>query len=366
MGTVPSETLTSFVPELLARRIGDGARPGPKWSGEPCEMAVLGLDISESTSIIEDLSRWSPDGSEAMAEALDAIFSLLTDVVAEHSGSVVTLAGDEVVAVWPAAEVGGAADAVHWAARAALTVRERVGGLAPVAGYPIRLRAGIGCGPAWLLDVGRDDGHRLFVAVGPALQDMATAQKGVAAAEIGLSREALRLLGPSATVDASVSNPPAARLTAIRAGPHGRPELRPRPSPSPDLAARYVPHGVVDQVRAGHALEAELAPVTVVFLSFRVRPWDEDALRAVGEASLRALEVLDRYGGTVINAAQDLGGLTLVAGFGLPPDVRERRASRAAAAALEISATTREVVEHGLGIATGQTFCGACGGRTYR
>jgi class 3 adenylate cyclase/tetratricopeptide (TPR) repeat protein len=364
--TVQSETLMSFVPDLLARRIGDGSGPLREWSSEACEMAVLGLDISESTSMIEDLVRWSADGSETMAHALDAVFSLLTDVIGAHHGSVITLAGDEVVALWQASETGGAAAGVHWAARAAMAVQQQVGDLAPVAGYPIRLRAGIGCGTAWLLDVGREDGHRMFVAVGPALQDMARAQKGVAASEIGVSADARVLLGASATVDASTPNSSFGRLTAVESSSGSSPRRGPRPPVSADLAGRYVPRGVFEQLRSGQEFHAELAPVTTMFISFRVRPWDEDAVRVVSEASLQALDILDKYDGTIINAAQDLSGLTLVAGFGLPPNVRERQASRANLAALELSRATQEVVEHGVGIATGHTFCGVCGSSGYR
>jgi class 3 adenylate cyclase len=132
--TIPSDALMSFVPDLLARRIGDGSEAPREWSGEACELAVLGLDISESTSIIEDLVRWSPDGSEIIATGLNRVFSLLTDLVVRHHGSVITLAGDEVVAVWRTAETGGLAASVAWAARAAVAIQEQVDALAPVGG----------------------------------------------------------------------------------------------------------------------------------------------------------------------------------------------------------------------------------------
>jgi class 3 adenylate cyclase/tetratricopeptide (TPR) repeat protein len=368
VATVQSNALTSFVPDLLARRFGDGSEPAEEWSSEDCELAVLGLDISESTSIIEDLVRWSPDGSETIARALNTVFSLLADVIVEHHGSVVTLAGDEVVAVWPTSETGGPAASVNWAARAAVAVQERVGLLAPVAGYPIRLRAGIGAGRASLLDVGREHGRRIFVAVGPALHDMARAQKAVAASEIGLSENVRSLLGATARAEAATEHPSVGRLTTVEPLP-GAPPVLPHPRvPLPTaLAVRYLPDGVFDRLRSGREdLQSELAPVTAMFISFRARPSDDDATRVLSEASLLALDILSRYEGTIINAAQDLGGLTLVAGFGLPPVVRERQASRANLAALEISRATQELVEHGIGVATGHAFCGVCGSPAYR
>ena len=368
MTTVPSDALTSFVPELLARRIGDGSEPRQEWVSEECELAVLGLDISESTSIIEDLVRWSPDGSETIAHALNAVFSLLSDVIVEHHGSVITLAGDEVVALWPAEETGGPVAAVNWAARAAMAVQEQVSLLEPVAGYPIRLRAGIGAGPARLLDIGRERGRRIFVAVGPALEDMARAQQAVAASETGLSEAARSLLGGAGGVETDATHSSVGRLTMVTPLP-GSPPVAPRPRVSLPLglAARYLPDGVIARWRSDRGeLQSELAPVTAMFISFRARPWDDEATRALSEATLQALDILSRYEGTVINAAQDLKGLTIVAGFGLPPIVREREASRANLAALEISRATQELVEHGIGIATGHAFCGVCGSPAYR
>jgi class 3 adenylate cyclase/tetratricopeptide (TPR) repeat protein len=365
--TIPSDALMSFVPDLLARRIGDGSEAPREWSGEACELAVLGLDISESTSIIEDLVRWSPDGSEIIATGLNRVFSLLTDLVVRHHGSVITLAGDEVVAVWRTAETGGLAASVAWAARAAVAIQEQVDALAPVGGYPIRLRAGIGSGQAWLLDVGRESGHRIFVAVGPAMRDMADAQKAVAAAEIGLSPAARAALAGSARIEAAAARPEVGRLTAVDLIPAPPPPPSRRVSVPPAVAGRYLPGWVFDQLSSGRSdFRSEMAPVTTMFVSLRAGPWGAEAPRILSEATLQTLDILDRYDGTIINAAQDLGGLTLVAGFGLPPNVREREASRANVAALEISRATQEFVEHGIGIATGHAFCGVCGSPAYR
>ncbi|HLM06674.1 MAG TPA: AAA family ATPase [Blastococcus sp.] len=356
------------MPELLARRIGDGSEPPHGWSIEACELAVVGLDISESTSIMEDLVRWSPDGSETIANALNTVFSMVGDVITEYHGSVVTLAGDEVLAVWSSAEFGGATAAVNWAARAARAIEEKAGRLAPVGGYPIRLRAGIGEGPAWLLDIGAERGRRIFVPVGPCFHEMAHAQKAVEASDIGASDHVRLLLGATAKTEPANGAPAVGRLSTVQPAfdPPPRP-VRPRVSLPAALAARYVPDVVLERWDGSRGtFQPELAPVTAMFISFRPRPWDEEAARVVSEASLHALDILTRYEGSIINAAQDLGGLTLVAGFGLPPRIREREALRANLAALEISRAMQGFVDHGIGVATGQAFCGVCGSATYR
>lgn len=346
--SVSSDLVASFVPDLLARSVDYRSEPPRTQASVPCELAVLGLDISESTSISEDLVRWSPDGPEGIARTLNTIFTLLADSISEHHGSVITIAGDEIVAVWPTAEMGGMAAAARWAARTATVVQDKVRLLPSVGGYPIRLRAGIGAGNVWLLDVGHEHGRRIFVPVGPAIQEMARAQKSVGASEIGFGGNVRRLLGEQAE------------------------EARPVPSRSPAhvqlaLAARYIPDWVFERLRSGpEDQRAELAPITAIFISIRAGFWDESAIRTIGDAVLQVLDILTSYKGTLLSAFQDSDGVTLVAGFGLPPVTREREATRASLAALEISRALQDYVEHGVGVATGHAFCGVCGSPAYR
>jgi class 3 adenylate cyclase/tetratricopeptide (TPR) repeat protein len=366
--SIPSDALAGFVPELLARRITDRSEPIRGSTSDPCELVVLGIDISESTSIIEDVVKWSPDGSERIAEALNTIFTVLADVITEHGGLVLTLAGDEIVAVWPTPDGGGPAPGVLWAAHAAIVIQEKASLLAPVGGYPIRLRAGIGVGPAWLLDIGREHGRRIFVPVGPALQEMTYAQKAVAASETGVSGAVRALLGTRARTDATSGDSTVYRLTAVDsvAGTPLQP-ARPHPPVPAALAARYVPEFLLERIRSGQGeLQSEFAPITAMFVTLRTGRWDEDATGLLSEATLQALDILNNYEGILVSAGQDGDGLTLVVGFGLPPLVREREAVRANLAALEISRAMQEFVELGIGVATGHTFCGVCGSLPYR
>jgi class 3 adenylate cyclase len=133
------------------------------------------------------------------------------------------------------------------------------------------------------------------------------------------------------------------------------------------LAARYIPDWVFERLRSGHEEQhAELAPITAIFISIRTGFWDEGAIRTISDAVLQALDILTSYRGTLLSAFQDSDGVTLVAGFGLPPVAREREATRANLAALEISRAMQDYVEHGVGVATGHAFCGVCGSPAYR
>ena len=146
------------------------------------------------------------------------------------------------MAVWPTDEMGGPAKSVLWAARAAMVIQQKASHLAPVGGYPIRLRAGIGVGPAWLLDIGSDHGQRIFVPVGRAIQEMASAQRAVGASETGVSEAVRSLLGAAARTEAASSWSAAGRLTAVDRPPGPpRAPAQPRPRVSSVPASRYVP-----------------------------------------------------------------------------------------------------------------------------
>lgn len=364
---IPGQALASFVPTLLARRLATRADLPQETTSERCDVAVLGVDISESTAMTEDLTRRDAGGTERVAGALNAAFALLGDAIVASGGSVISLAGDEMVGLWDAREAGGLDAATRGAAAAALAITDGARSLPQVGGYALRMRTGVGAGTAYLLDIGREHGRRLFVAAGPALQEMAAAQHAVEPSEIGLGPTARPLLEPHAAIDTARRAAP--RLLGLDTAAAGSGPPGPGGGAAvPDaLAARYVPDSVFHRLRSGAGqLQSELSPVTVVFVMLRTGPWSSETSVHVGEASLQVLATLASYGGTLVSARQDLDGVTLVAGFGLPPVVREHEAARAGLCALEISNALKGYMEHGIGIATGRAFCGVFGSPAYR
>ena len=358
------------MPDLLARRIAEHLEPVEGCTSEAWSWRFWGSTSPNPPRSSRTSSNGAPTARSKSHVALNTIFTLLSEVITEHGGLVTTLAGDEIVAVWPSHESGGPAESVLWAARAAMVIQEKAGDLAPVGGYPIRLRAGIGVGPAWLLDIGREHGRRIFGPVGRAIQEMASRRGPSAASETGVSEAVRSLLGAAASdrgerlVARAIS-----RLTAVDPVLESPPPL---PNPAPQrpsaLVARYVPDLVLERIRSGQTggLQSEFAPITPMFIALRAARWDEDAAAVLAEATLQALDILNSYEGTLVSAGQDRDGLTLVAGFGLPPLVREREALRANLAALEISRAMQGFVEHGIGVATGHAFCGVCGSPALR
>src|SRR5437870_3141851 len=99
--SVPSlETLACYVPALVLRRL---ARRGVLAKGaERIRGAVLFSDISGFTALTERLARRGPAGAEELRELLNAYFGRLIALIAAHGGDVLKLAGDALVAFWPA------------------------------------------------------------------------------------------------------------------------------------------------------------------------------------------------------------------------------------------------------------------------
>lgn len=365
---IPSHALTSFVPALLARRVAASGRTPPQTGSEVVEVAVVGIDIADSTAMTQDLATRGPDGPERLAEVLNRAFAGLADAVVDQGGSVVALAGDEMVAVWPAAEHGGLAEATRRAAAATAQARERIATVPAEGGHELRTRTGVGTGLAYLLDIGREHGRRLFVAAGPALQEMEAAQHAVAPGEIGLGESVGALLGPSAVLERTAGGVSLLLRPAPGPDPLGDTSLPAdtRPGVPDAVVARYLPQSVFHGLRSGGQLRAESAPVTVVFVTLRSGPWNNEACVQLGEAALHVMRTVENHDGTLVSARQDIDGLTLLVGFGLPPIVREHEATHAALSALEISSGLKGYMEHGIGIATGHAFCGVFGSVAYR
>ncbi len=77
----------------------------PEWVGPGMECvsgAVLFSDVSGFTALTERLARQGPAGAEELGNLLNAYFTRLINLISEHGGDVLKLAGDALVALWPA------------------------------------------------------------------------------------------------------------------------------------------------------------------------------------------------------------------------------------------------------------------------
>src|SRR5262249_19997485 len=96
------DTLTSYVPTLVLRRLAADARPITAPQEERFPAAVLFADITGFTALTERLAQHGPAGAEEVSAVLNAHFEQLVTLVTDHGGDVIKFAGDALLALWEA------------------------------------------------------------------------------------------------------------------------------------------------------------------------------------------------------------------------------------------------------------------------
>src|SRR4029453_1628932 len=92
-----------------------------------------------------------------------------------------------------------------------------------------------------------------------------------------------------------------------------------------------------------------------------------DLLEVVQPAIAALQPILRLQEGRLKQLVVDDKGLTLIAGFGLPPLAHGHEAARAPKVALKAQAALRNLgMRCAIGVATGRAFCGAVGGDVHR
>src|ERR1700733_9062124 len=120
---IPLETLVSYVPRRLLRRfaLGKGAAPEPGF--EVFCGPLLFADISGFSDLTERLARSGPAGTEELSSILNSYFSWLLDLVSEHGGDTLKMAGDGLVVAWEAEDPNSAREATIRAVQCAQEIQ---------------------------------------------------------------------------------------------------------------------------------------------------------------------------------------------------------------------------------------------------
>jgi class 3 adenylate cyclase len=99
---VPLETLVSYVPRRLLRRFACGEGGAPEPGFEVFSGALLFVDISGFTDLTERLARKGPGGTEELTFILNSYVGRLLDLISDHGGDTLKMAGDGLVVAWEA------------------------------------------------------------------------------------------------------------------------------------------------------------------------------------------------------------------------------------------------------------------------
>jgi class 3 adenylate cyclase len=340
------EILAPYVPASLLRRFASNPTPLTEPEMECFPAALLFADISGFTALADQLAQYGPGGAEQLSELLNAYFEQLTALIAAHGEEVVKLAGDALIASWPAPVLAEPVDRlIQRAAQCALAVQAALHNYPVAAEVRLSLRIGIGAGEVVAAHLGGVYDRWELLLAGASLVQMSQAEQQAQPGEVVLSPEAWALVR-----EAGVGTPlagGAVRLEAMRQ------PLLPRAAASAPLAPeaeaalqRYVPGAIRTRLTIGQAgWLAELRRVTVLFVNLPDFNLITPELLAHTQTVIRTLQTaLYRYEGTILRLGMDDKGVTLLAALGLPPLSHEDDPIRGVQAALVMQAALRQLV----------------------
>ncbi|MBP7690824.1 MAG: AAA family ATPase [Anaerolineales bacterium] len=365
----PLETLASYTPELVTRRLAQLTRGGAE-SGAAVEerfpAAVFFADVSGFTALTELLAARRPGGLEFLTRLLNDYFGQIINRVLAHGGDIVRFAGDGILAVWRG-EAEPVATHLLRAAQCALQVQAQLQEYVVGGDQPLVLRVGLGAGLVSAMHVGGVNDRWEVALVGEPVEQAGRAEQQAPPGAVVIAPEAWPLLS---VVGAGRPLSPAGfvRLESVLYPIAPRALSHPVLTPAAERVLRgYLPRTVQARLAVGQVdWLAELRTVTTLFVQLS-RPVARWPLNQV-QAALQSVQgELSRHEGSLNNLTVDEAGLTLVAAFGLPPQAHEDNAARGVLAALAIQTTLAGLgLTTAVGVATGRVFCGVVGNERRR
>ncbi len=368
------ETLVSYVPVLVVRRLMRDQRPPPSAAADHFPAVLLSADISGFTSLAEQLAQRGPEGAEELSSLLNNIFDELINLISVLGGDVVSFAGDAILALWSASDED-LATATLRAAQCSLALQTLRSMQQPGVEVPLAIRMGIGVGEVRMLYVGGVYSRWEWLTTGTALIQAEQTGQQARPGQVVLSPEAWALVQDSCegypitprTTSASPRQQLLAPPMILEAVTHPLPPSIPEPldvPPELEPALRvFIPGAVLTRMTATQgAWLAELRLVTVLFVSLPMMDDPTTPLETVQEMVQQLQTAIYHYEGSVNKLSVDEKGATLIAAFGLPPLTHEDDPTRGIQAALAIQERLHDMrMWSAIGVTTGRAFCGEIG-----
>ncbi len=338
--------------------------PAATGSADPTREDFLGsllfADISGFTRLT---AKWSESdraaGAERVSLLLNGFMSELVGHVEEHGGTVLSFAGDSLIAGWRASDAHELEQTAWRSCYCAGRIREQIGG----PGGPddaLQLRVAVGAGTITLLHLLPRADQRWLIVGGDCLAQADHCGQLTEAGEILVSDAVWQMVGKRAK--GGPSGDGTARLDEIT--PYAAASTGPpiRLQSATERLEAYLPLSLRSRLLSplSHWL-ADLRTVTALFVHVAGRDLDTDLARLNTIVGM-AIAVVGRTGGEILHTALHSNGLEVFAVFGLPGAKHADNARRATLAALRLSSELNEA-DLGLsaGISTGESFCGALG-----
>lgn len=360
------DILASYVPDIVVRRLLQDPTPIVKPQIDQFPAAVVFIDISGFTPLTEALVKSGPDGLESLTAILNAYFGQIVDLILDHGGDVLKFAGDALLAVWPVQNADQ--DLPHQAWRAcqcALVIQAFSQTYTAMSDESLALRIGVGAGDVAIAHIGGVYKRWEHAITGAPLGQIRVAQSLAEPEQIILSPEMWTLVRHKG-VGTSVADD-CWHLTALSMSIASCPQPRVLPE---ELAAglkAYIPGAILDRLDAGQReWLAEYRLLTVLFIN--LPDFSTSVPLEQVQRIMQALQSsLYRFEGSINKISVDDKGATLVAALGMPPFAHEDDAARGVRTALEMQSKLKGLGWRcGIGITTGNVFCGIVGSARRR
>ncbi|MEW6733286.1 MAG: adenylate/guanylate cyclase domain-containing protein [Acidobacteriota bacterium] len=361
------ETLGSYVPSLIIRRVNANPTQFTTPIAEKFYSVVLFADVSGFTALTERLASRGPAGAEDLAHMLNNYFGQLIDLITGYGGDIVKFAGDALLSLWPISATNQ--DPVILArqvAQCSLAIQQRLNAYQVAQDITLSLKLAVGAGDLLAETLGGVFGRWEFLIAGPPLSQVGNANSQTQPGEVVISPEAWALLREHCTGEAKEDG--YIRLTAMREWYDWQPNTYPVPlAHAANTLRSFIPGAIRTRLDAGQTdWLAELRRVTVLFVNLPEFNY-QTPVELAQEAMSTLQTCLYRYEGSINKISVDDKGTSLVAALGLPPLSHEDDPVRGVRAALAMQEALEKMgLQSAIGVTTGLVFCGSVGSTRRR
>ncbi len=341
-------TSLAFAPKALVDAFGGSKEASVTFAG-----AALFVDMSNYTSLAEELCRQGSDGREQLSEILNQIFARQVDCIYRAAGEIAGFMGDGVLAFWPARD-SPIEDALAKAEQCASELHRAQQELAASSARCPKLHVGIAAGDLWAARLG------------------------------GVDRTWYRILGGQATRDAFKAGNQAKPGETIVASFKSRADLRdrerlgleeaqaafggneadhqPTSEDDDDLVPRMVRDWWSDDKRRWLP---QLRMISALFVKIENLAAEHDSVLADYQRATKALQRAIRpYSASSGTLVIDDKGLVFKLYFGMPYNSHRNDSTQALQAALAVRSALRDIgLSTSIGLADGEGVCMPIGGR---
>lgn len=356
------DNLEAYIPGDRRRALAAGTPMADRVNG-----AAVFADISGFTPLTEALAKeLGPQrGAEELGSTLNVVFDAVLGELLRFGGNVLYFSGDAVTC-WLDGDDGYLAVACALAMQQAMA---RVKDITTPGGTVVELgmKVAVAAGPARRFVVGDPEIQLIDVLAGSLMDRLAGAEHHAERGEVVVDAATLAALAGRLELALMRGEGPE-QVGVVGSLPGPLPALPPPPRPPRlprSVTRQWLLPAVYERVRSGHGeFLTELRPALAMFIRFGGIDYDNDpdAHLLLDHFIRRAQQVVNGYGGNLVNLTIGDKGAYLFAVFGAPL-AHEDDAARACAAALDILALEGGTAVSGLqvGVTEGRVRSGTYG-----